>query len=340
MSRRRRRTGSGLRPGRPSTSIQEMPRPGNSAATWGATQPGREEGSQPRSGSAAPAPISTRLRRSGRAQEPLDARAQLGLVQLADGRVLERPARVGVGERRAATDSVEAGHGAVAVDADRHPPAAAAEQVADGLPIVTQVHREEAHASTVARVDAVDHVLLLDAVAPFAEPERDHRGPVEEVADADRPLLAHLAGGDPSRVLRAGKRRRGAVVLGDVGVAFELAPGGRHRELGQGPARRLLVEPERGAALADPPHQGAGDGRGEDQADDDRVAVFHDPSSLPAAQASAAGSTTITPSSATARSTTVTKPNSRSIRTSLTISTANPAIAVTPEASTAVPVRE
>jgi hypothetical protein len=46
----------------------------------------------------------------------------------------------------------------------------------------------------------------------------------------------------------------------------------------------------------------------------------------------------MTPSRATVRSTTVTKPKSRSILMSETTSTAKPAIAVVPEASTAAPV--
>ncbi len=57
------------------------------------------------------------------------------------------------------------------------------------------------------------------------------------------------------------------------------------------------------------------------------------------AQTRAAGKTSITPSRATARSITVTKPKSRSILMSLAISTAKPAVAVTPDASTAAPVR-
>ena len=56
------------------------------------------------------------------------------------------------------------------------------------------------------------------------------------------------------------------------------------------------------------------------------------------AQRSAAGSTSITPSSDTVRSTTVTIPKSRSMRMSETIRAAKPAIAVAPEASTAAPV--
>ena len=56
------------------------------------------------------------------------------------------------------------------------------------------------------------------------------------------------------------------------------------------------------------------------------------------ARTSTAGSTASTPTSDTARSITVTSPKSRSIATSEAISTAKPAIAVTPEASTAAPV--
>src|SRR3954447_7581004 len=60
----------------------------------------------------------------------------------------------------------------------------------------------------------------------------------------------------------------------------------------------------------------------------------------PSAQTSAAGRTARTPASATARSSTVTSPKSLNMRMSETINTAKPAIAVTPEASTAAPVRE
>ena len=53
---------------------------------------------------------------------------------------------------------------------------------------------------------------------------------------------------------------------------------------------------------------------------------------------SAAGRTTITPSSETVRSTTVTMPKSRSMRMSEAISAAKPAMAVMPDAITAAPV--
>src|SRR5204863_68639 len=56
------------------------------------------------------------------------------------------------------------------------------------------------------------------------------------------------------------------------------------------------------------------------------------------ARTSTAGSTARTPSSETARSTTVTQPKSRSIWMSEMTSTAKPAIAVVPDASTAAPV--
>ena len=56
------------------------------------------------------------------------------------------------------------------------------------------------------------------------------------------------------------------------------------------------------------------------------------------AHTSAAGSTTITPSSETVRSTTVTIPKSLSILMSDATSAAKPAMAVAPEASTADPV--
>ena len=56
------------------------------------------------------------------------------------------------------------------------------------------------------------------------------------------------AGGSAARVCGAGQLRGFAVVLGDVGVAFQPARGERHGELGQRPVARLAVEAERAAA--------------------------------------------------------------------------------------------
>ena len=81
---------------------------------------------------------------------------------------LQGPAGVDVGEGRAAADPVEAGDGAVAVVADRHRPAACADQFANRVPVVADVQREEAHPPTVALVGPLDHVLLVGAVAALA----------------------------------------------------------------------------------------------------------------------------------------------------------------------------
>src|SRR4029079_18613119 len=129
-----------------------------------------------------------------------------------------------------------------------------------------------------------------------------------------------------------------AVVLGDVGVAFELSRAFRHGELRQRPAGRELVETQGfpSAAAPDRVDRGDDDHREEEQPDDDRVAVPHRSSK----RSRVAGRMSSTPISAALRSTTVTAPKSRSIWTSLATRTAKPAIGVMPGARTAAPVRE
>ena len=241
-----------------------------------------------------------------------------------------------VGEGGAAADPVESGDRAVAVEADRHPPAPGAHEVANRVPVVAHIQGKEVHTPTVALEDVADDILLFDAATSFGEPERDHRGPAEEIADADRAGSPDPAGGRAAGVGGAGELRGRAVVLGDVRVAFQLAGRQRDGELGERPMGGLAVEAERAAPASGPVEDGDHDDRREDQADEDGVAIPHRSSF----QASAAGRATITPISATARSITVTMPKSRSILTSLARSTAKPAVAVTPEASTAAPVRE
>ena len=82
-------------------------------------------------------------------------RLELGGGQVADAGALQGAAGVGVGEGRADADPVEGGDGAVAVVADRHPPAVRADQFANGVAVVAHVQREEVHPATVALVDPV-----------------------------------------------------------------------------------------------------------------------------------------------------------------------------------------
>src|SRR6187549_261541 len=291
-----------------------------------------------RPGAAPPSPGSRGCRPPRRPQQPLDLGGQLGATEPADARVVERPARIRVGEGRAQANAVEASDGTVSVVADRHPPAALLDELANRVAIVAHVQREEAHAITVAPVERVEDVLLVDAlVAAFAEPEAEHEGAVEEVADADRVGAPDPAGRGATGVLRARHLGGLAIVLGDVGVAFQRAGRDGDGELRQRPARRQLVEAESAAVLvADLAQQGDDDHGPQQQAHDRRVAVPH---RLSSAQSRRAGRATITAARAAVRSITVTMPKSRSIRTSLTTRTAKPTIAVTPEARTAAPVR-
>src|SRR3954451_6131118 len=303
---------------------------------WGATQPCSGAGSQPIRCAAAPA-TSAPLRCPGRSEKPADPAAELAEGEVADAGALQRASGIDVGESRTAADAVEAADGAVAVVADWQRPAVAADQVAQRVAIVADVQREETHPSTVAPIRPLHHILLGDAAVALGEPERDHQRLAEEVADADRAGGVDLAGGRTLRVLGARDFGGFAVVLGDVGVAFEFARPCGYRELRQRPAGRQLVEAQRPspAPTLDRVDGGEDDHRREKQPDDDRVAVPHSRSS----QSRTAGRTRRTPARAALRSTTVTAPKSRSICTSPAISTAKPAIAVTPEASTAAPVR-
>src|SRR6201999_2202501 len=253
--------------------------------------------------------------------------------KVAEARALQRAARIDVGEGRAGGDLEELGDGAVAVEADRHVPAVGADLFPDRPPRIEAVERQEVHLTTVTRGDLADHVLLALAVVFGAEPERDHQRAVEEVADADRAGGRYLTRGEARR--RARQRGAAAIVLVDVGVAFQGRPDrGGDRELGNRPARRLVFEPEDVfAAAGQRVNRGDPDQDEEEQADDQRVAVgdaldaAHAVSS-PAGSASSArprafaeerrststkvaGRITTTPRSAAARSITVTAPKSR-----------------------------
>src|ERR1700761_3719846 len=283
--------------------------------------------------------------------------------KFAEARALQRAARIDVGEGRAGGDLEELGDGSVAIEADRHVPAVGADPFPHRATRIEAVERQEVHPSTVTLGDLADHILLALAVVFGAEPERDHQRAVEEVADADRAGGGDLAGGEARRVFRAGQRGAAAVVLVDVGVAFEGARRVGDGELRDRPARRLVFKPEDVFAAA-----GQGVDRGdrdqdeEGEPDQQRVAVgdrldaAHAVTSSPAGSVSTArprafaeerrstitrvaGRITTTPRSAAARSITVTAPKSRSMRMSEAIRTAKPAIAVRPEASTAAPGR-
>src|SRR5258708_40122309 len=108
-----------------------------------------------------------------RAQQSLDPGAQLTLVEIADAGALQDPAWVGVGEGRAASNPVEAGHGAVAVVADGHRPVSSPDQVANRFAIVVHAHREEVQASPGARGEPARDTPFLDGGAAPAAPARD-----------------------------------------------------------------------------------------------------------------------------------------------------------------------
>src|SRR5689334_7001704 len=103
-----------------------MPRPGNSAATCGATHPRSGAGSHSAPGPIASTPSISATARSldppGGTEKSVDPGAELGGGEVADAGALQGPTGKGVGERRAAPDAVERRYGAVAVEADRHPP--------------------------------------------------------------------------------------------------------------------------------------------------------------------------------------------------------------------------
>src|SRR6201996_5177757 len=284
--------------------------------------------------------------------------------KFAEARALQRAARIDVGEGRAGGDLEELGDGSVAIEADRHVPAVGADPFPHRATRIEAVERQEVHPSTVTLGDLADHILLALAVVFGAEPERDHQRAVEEVADADRAGGLDLAGGDARRVFRAGQRGATAVVLVDVGVAFEGARRVGDGELRDRPARRLVFEPEdvfaaagQGVDRGDPDQDEEGEPDEQRVGGGDRLDAAHaagSPSTAGSASSarprafaeerrstitSVAGRITTTPRSAAARSITVTAPKSRSMRMSEAIRTAKPAIAVRPEASTAAPVR-
>ena len=196
---------------------------------WGATQPCSGTGSQSPIACLLPRPSQPRPERSAwlvAAQQVVDPGRELGRRQVADAGALQGPARIDVGEGRTAADPVEAGDGAVAIEADRHPPASFAHQVADRSPVVANVEREEAHASTVALVDVADHVLLIDAAVAFREPERDHR----RVGRRGRRRGS-------SRAPAPGRRERGARPRGRAAARLRSRPGRRWRRLPARPRR-------------------------------------------------------------------------------------------------------
>src|SRR4051812_44735525 len=221
-----------------------MPRPGNSEAMWGATQPCCGGGSQPIRCAAASA-TSAPLRCLGRGEKSADPVAEPAEGEVADAGALQRAPGVDVGEGGTAADAVEAADGAVAVVANGERPAVAADQVAQRVAIVADVQREETHPSTVAPIRPLHHILLGNAAVTLGEPERDHQGPAEEVADADRAGGFDPASGGTLRVLRAREFGSFAVVLGEVGVAFEFARACGYRELRQRPAGRKLIKTQR-----------------------------------------------------------------------------------------------
>src|ERR1044072_9335613 len=202
-----------------------MPRPGNSAATWGTTQPWRGEGIQPGLAPATLAPSTGAHLRScdgsRRLQQFAAVEVELAGTQLAASAPLQRAPGVDVGKGRAAADAVEACHRAIAVIADRHPPAPLENQGTNSVAIGQHVHRQEAHTSTLARVDVIDHVLLIGAVATAGKPKREHQRAVEEVADTNRADGVDLAGGGGGGARPTGKRGRLPNLPTHVGVALE-----------------------------------------------------------------------------------------------------------------------
>ena len=106
------------------------------------------------------------------------------------------------------------------------------------------------------------------------------------------PGVGDPAGGRAPGDFGAGRLRGLAVVLGDVGVAFQRTGGTGTANSGSGQRLGDLVETERAFVLVpERVDHGDHDHRGEDQPDDERVAIPHGSSS----QTSAAGSATITP---------------------------------------------
>ena len=183
--------------------------------------------------------LSSPPRRAVARSRPLDPGVELRGGELADAGALQRPAGVDVGEGRAAADPVEAGDGAVAVVADRHPPAVLADQVADRVAIVAHVEREEAHPSTVALVDALTTSCWSTQSPPLVNQNEITSGRSKRSQTRIAPAVVIRQAGVRRASARAGQLRGRAVVLGDVGVAFERAGGGGDGELRQRPARRL-----------------------------------------------------------------------------------------------------
>src|SRR5918995_37093 len=310
-------------------------------------------------------------------EQPRDLIFQRPVVELlaADARAPQDAAGVCEGDRGTYAHAVDVAHGSVGVVTDWDPPSVLANHLAHLIAIVANVHAQEVDPATVPRGGLGDEVLRGQTIATAAEPERDDERLVEEVAHAQDLGQLDLACRRSPLILGAGNLRALAVVLVHVRVPLHASEGVRHRELGQ---RRPAVstraeQPPLGRA--DGVQERKRDQRDESRPDDKRIDSARPRASggiglrahrsaprpagdgaprrrrahaamrgngwkPPSAHTSVAGRTIITPSSATPRSTTVTIPKSRSILISVAISAAKPAIAVSPEASTAAPVRE
>jgi hypothetical protein len=149
--------------------------------------------------------------------------------------------------------------------------------------IVPDVDREEVHPAPVVGRDLIQRVLSREAVGPAGEPERDHEGPVEEVADADRALAWNLTRGGSPRVRGARVLGGGAIVLRDVRVLVEWAGRKRvrHRELGQRHAAIIAADPQRPPALrSDRVERGDDDQDEEGDPDERRIAPAGPPGRL------------------------------------------------------------
>ena len=160
-------------PGRRRRSIQAIPRPGNSAAMWGATQPCSGHGLpvDPIACLLAPA-ISAAPRALGVArggQQVVDPGRELGRRQVADAGA---PAGCRRDRRRRRSGSRRPGRGRRRRRRGRSRPASSSRVRATSSrtvsAVVANVEREEVHPPTVALVDVADHVLLVDAAVAFA----------------------------------------------------------------------------------------------------------------------------------------------------------------------------
>ena len=172
--RSRSRTSGGVGPGANGTRAATTASPGCSAATAGSTGPATRSGSPPL----------TRLRPPPArrpAPQRLHAPRQRRLVQERQRRARHLAAAPRERDERADGDAVRVRHGAVAVVADRDPPAALPHRV----PVAAHGHRREGHAGE-ARRDAVEHADLALALLHAGHDEREHERPVRgELADVE-----------------------------------------------------------------------------------------------------------------------------------------------------------